>query len=220
MNKKRLIFSKTGTAAYISHLDLMRTFQRAFVRAGIDLWHTEGFNPRAYVTIALPMPVAHESVCEILNFALNDGADERDIISRLNACLPAGIVVMEEYEGGLPIGKIKYVENEITLEYDAGTPECIAERLDEVFSLPELVVLKKGKKRRMTDTDIKPLIRELTFTPGENTVGIRAVLEGMTPYLNPVYVTAAIEKYAPDIAPNFASYLRRSILDENMEKFR
>lgn len=32
----RLLFSKTGRAKYISHLDLMRTFQRAFTRAGIE----------------------------------------------------------------------------------------------------------------------------------------------------------------------------------------
>lgn len=220
MNKKRIVFSKTGTAAYISHLDLMRTFQRAFIRAGIDLWHTEGFNPRAYVNIAIPMPVTHESVCEIMEFALNEGADEKNIVERLNACLPDGLVVTEQYESGAPIGRIKYVENEITLEYDNGTPKNIGERLEAVFSQPEIVVLKKGKKRRMTETDIKPFIHELGFSVEEKTVVIRAVLEGMTPYLNPMYITAAIVKYAPDMAPDFASYLRKNILNENMEKYR
>ena len=45
----RLLFSKTGRAKYISHLDLMRTFQRAFSRAGIQIKHTEGFNPHPFV---------------------------------------------------------------------------------------------------------------------------------------------------------------------------
>ena len=45
----RLLFSKTGRAKYISHLDLMRTFQRAFARAGIAIKHTEGFNPHPFV---------------------------------------------------------------------------------------------------------------------------------------------------------------------------
>ena len=49
----RLLFSKTGRAKYISHLDLMRTFQRAFARAGIQIKHTEGFNPHPFVSIAL-----------------------------------------------------------------------------------------------------------------------------------------------------------------------
>jgi radical SAM-linked protein len=47
MPDQRILFSKTDAARYISHLDLMRTFQRAFQRAGITVRHTEGFNPHA-----------------------------------------------------------------------------------------------------------------------------------------------------------------------------
>ena len=39
----RLLFEKTGEAVYISHLDLMRIFQRAFRRADIMIWHSQGF---------------------------------------------------------------------------------------------------------------------------------------------------------------------------------
>ncbi|MDD6298153.1 MAG: DUF2344 domain-containing protein, partial [Firmicutes bacterium] len=42
----RALFEKTGTAVWISHLDLMRLFQRAFARANLPLKHTQGFNPR------------------------------------------------------------------------------------------------------------------------------------------------------------------------------
>ena len=41
----RALFQKTGNAVYISHLDLMRLFQRSFKRAGLPLTHTQGFNP-------------------------------------------------------------------------------------------------------------------------------------------------------------------------------
>lgn len=41
----RALFQKTGNAVYISHLDLMRLFQRAFKRAGLPLTHTQGFKP-------------------------------------------------------------------------------------------------------------------------------------------------------------------------------
>ena len=70
----RLLFSKTGRAKYISHLDLMRTFQRAFSRAGIQIKHTEGFNPHPFVSIALPLSVGYSSQCEILEFGLVGGA--------------------------------------------------------------------------------------------------------------------------------------------------
>ena len=54
---RRILFEKTGNAIYISHRDLMRLFQRAFKRGGLNLKHTQGFSPRAMVSIALPMSV-------------------------------------------------------------------------------------------------------------------------------------------------------------------
>ena len=58
----RLLFEKTGDAVYLSHLDLMRVFQRAFKRADIMIWHSQGFSPRAYVSIALCPSVLKASV--------------------------------------------------------------------------------------------------------------------------------------------------------------
>ena len=66
----RLLFEKTGNAVWISHLDLMRLFQRAFKRAGLPLTHTQGYNPRPSVSIALPLSVGVESGCELLDFEL------------------------------------------------------------------------------------------------------------------------------------------------------
>ena len=61
----RLAFSKADTAKFISHLDLMRTFQRSFLRAGIHIKHTEGFNPHAFVSIPLPLSVGYSSSCDM-----------------------------------------------------------------------------------------------------------------------------------------------------------
>ena len=67
----RLLFEKTGRAVWISHLDLMRLFQRAFKRSELPLTHTQGFNPRPSVSIALPLSVGVESYCELLVFDLD-----------------------------------------------------------------------------------------------------------------------------------------------------
>ena len=40
MSDQRIQFIKTGRARYISHLDLMRTFQRAFLRSGLHVKHS------------------------------------------------------------------------------------------------------------------------------------------------------------------------------------
>ena len=87
----RLLFEKKGRAVWISHLDLMRLFQRAFKRAELPLTHTQGFNPRPSVSIALPLSVGVESSRELLDFTL-EGAEVpcQEICRRLNEKLEVG----------------------------------------------------------------------------------------------------------------------------------
>ena len=97
MSEARIQFIKTDRARYISHLDLMRTFQRAFLRADLHVRHTEGFNPHAYVSIALPLSVGFSSQCEILEFGLPEGEDRSQVPERLTRALPEGITVTRCY---------------------------------------------------------------------------------------------------------------------------
>ena len=92
----RLVFCKTDDAVWMSHLDLMRLFQRAFKRAGLPLTHTQGFNPRPSVSIALPLSVGVESICELLDFDLEgEKIPCAEIVRRLNDVLVKGITVLD-----------------------------------------------------------------------------------------------------------------------------
>ena len=64
----RLTFSKEGRAVWISHLDLLRTFQRAFIRAGLVVRHSQGFHPHPVMSFVLPLSVGQSSACELLDF--------------------------------------------------------------------------------------------------------------------------------------------------------
>ena len=88
----RILFEKTGDAVWMSHLDLMRLFQRAFQRAGLPLTHTQGFNPRPSVSIAMPLSVGVQSVCELLDFDLQgEKVPCQQIVDRLNQVLVKGV---------------------------------------------------------------------------------------------------------------------------------
>ena len=115
----RALFEKTGTAVWISHLDLMRLFQRAFARANLPLKHTQGFNPRPSVSIALPLSVGMESVCELLDFEVEGDFTPEEIARRLNETLIDGVRVRQVYEGGRKIRDLALLECEVFLEYDA-----------------------------------------------------------------------------------------------------
>ena len=131
----RLLFEKTGTAVWMSHLDLMRVFQRAFKRAGLPLTHTKGFNPRPSVSIALPLSVGVESVCELLDFDLEgESVPMEEIRDRLNGALVPGVFVRECYENGRKLRDLSLLRCRVSLEYDAGICRILPQTIP---ALPE-----------------------------------------------------------------------------------
>ena len=217
----RALFQKTGRAIYISHLDLMRVFQRAFKRAGLPLTHTQGFNPRPSVSIALPLSVGVESGCELLDFDLEGEKVPCDEIrERLNAALVEGVRVLEVYEEAAKIKHLAFLDCVVTLEYDNGVPGDAASRIQNLFSQPEVLVEKRSKNG-VKDENIIPMIRSLSVSEtDENTLELTARVCCQNPTLNPNQLTAAIEKFLPELAPDFSSCRRVEIYDTEEKIFR
>lgn len=217
----RMLFEKCGNAIWISHLDLMRLFQRAFRRAGLQLTHSQGFNPRPSVSIALPLSVGIESECEILDFALEgDPVAEEEICDRLNMVLTDGVRVRKVYSDGRKLRELVYLHSIVVLEYDNNTPEGAQAQILELFRRPELIVPKKTKSG-IQDQDLIPMIRELTvYAEGENTVVIDVVGACQNPTLNPMQLSVAVKLHLPELTPSFAKCRRKEILDGQMNVFR
>lgn len=216
----RALFQKTGNAVWISHLDLMRLFQRSFKRAGLPLTHTQGFNPRPSVSIALPLSVGVESVCELLDFEL-DGAEVPcdEICRRLNGALVEGVKVLSVYDDGRKIRDLALLRCQVELEYDAGIPGGTAARVRELFGRDRLPVEKKSKNG-MTEQDIIPMIRQLEATGDNHVLRLEAVVCCQNPTLNPMQLVAAVERYLPDCKPDFAKCRRVEVYDTDENIFR
>ena len=217
----RLLFQKTGTAVWMSHLDLMRVFQRAFQRAGLPLTHTQGFNPRPSVSIALPLSVGVESVCELLDFDLEgEKPGMEEIGNRLNAALVPGVTVRECYDTGRKIRDLALLRCHLGLEYDGGIPEETEEVLLRLLTGPEIVVEKKSKKG-IQEQDIRPMILEAKiYRASDRELTLEALITCQNPSLNPTLITAAIQKYLPELAPSFVTYRREEIYDTEKTIFR
>ena len=217
----RLLFTKTGDAVWMSHLDLMRLFQRAFKRAGLPLTHTQGYNPRPSVSIALPLSVGVESLCELLDFDLEGeklACDE--ITTRLNAALVPGVQVLQTYGSGDKIKNLAYLDVQLTLEYDAGVPAEAAEWIGALFCREALVVDKKSKNG-VTEQNIIPMIRSIGIDqPDRDTLQLGARICCQNPSLNPMQLVAAIERYLPQFAPDHARCRRIEIYNTQEKQFR
>ncbi len=219
MDKLRLRFKKTGRAIYISHLDLMHTMQRAFSRAGYDLRYSEGFNPHPQISIALPLSVGTGSVCEIMDFKLKNDVDLAELPARLTAVMPEGIEVTEAYEQQRKTAELKWLSVMGVFEYDTRDAELMAEGLRDFFAQNEIVITKKTK-RGLGETDIRPAIHSIGFSPEGDCVTVNAVISAQEPTLNPELLADALRQKCPDLAPDFAKFTRIETFDAEMNIYR
>ncbi len=219
MDNLRLKFSKTGRAIYISHLDLLRTMQRAFLRADMPLKYSEGFNPHAQLTFALPLSVGASSLCELLDFKLNGFMELSEITYRLNKSLPEGIEALEVYESENKFKNIKWLDVEGIFEYDDRTSLAMLPELMDFFAR-DSIIIKKKTKSGINDSDIASGIRSIAFDTSAGRVKLKAVISAQEPTLNPELLPSALEQLAPELKPDFASFTRTQVYDSEMNIFR
>ena len=222
MHDQRLLFAKNGRAKYISHLDLMRTFQRAFLRAGLEVAHTEGFNPHAFVSIPLPLSVGYSSDCELLEFGLPPEADLDSVPERMNRALPEGITVRRCYTGEKNCKYIYAIEWRMTLEYDRGVTPAQRAALEDLLGQESCVVKKPSKKAKSgyTEVDIIPRIYTYTVEEGEGGLILTARISAQNPGMNPELILKALEERAPEAVPDFTRFHRVEIYDKDGNVFR
>lgn len=217
----RLLFEKTGNAVWISHLDLMRVFQRSFKRAGLPLTHTRGFNPRPSVSIALPLSVGIESRCELLDFDLDgDTIPNDEICARLNASLIDGVRVLSVYDDGRKIKNLAYLDCRLRLEYDGGISRDGLSQIQSLFAREELPVTRKNKNG-VSEQNIIPMIRRLEVQPmDDHTLVITARICCQNPSLNPMQLHVAIAQYLPELTADYVACSRLELYDETETIFR
>lgn len=167
--KYYLRFKKFGTAVWISHLDMVRTFQRIFMRAGISIVFSEGFNPHPKMVFAVPLPLGASSECELLEFRLEEERDPAYILQRLKAVCPVGIEIFSVELAERKFTDICYASYDIF--FDADIIPTLGTVVEHFNSRGEVIVLKKTKSGEK-EKDIKPSVGKVEATD----FGIRAVL--------------------------------------------
>ena len=220
MSKLRLLFVKEAQAAYISHLDLLRTMQRVFPRAGLEISHSHGFHPHPIISLVLPLPVGQSSDCELMEFEVTEESDGTGFAQRLNPVMPCGLRVLDCYEAKRPARELTLLRADIEWDYDDGVPHGAEDRLRELFARPELIIQKRTKRKELADVDIVPLLRSIELETGEKRVLAHVTVQAQNPGLNPQLLEKAIARYLPELTPDFTRVRRREVLDAEGNVFR
>ncbi|MEI6131248.1 MAG: TIGR03936 family radical SAM-associated protein [Bacillota bacterium] len=157
----RFHFERTGRLRFTSHLDMLRAFQRAFMRGKISIAFSQGFNPHPEFVIGMPLGVGTTSDAEYADLGMNIEMPTDQFVATLNANLPEGLRVLSaEYKHNKDniMGKVDELRCLIKFE-DAIPMKRIGDALSSLLSKSEVNVEKTTKKGKSV-VEIRSKIRE------------------------------------------------------------
>ena len=163
------VLHETGRAAYLSHLDMQRTLQRALRRADMPLLYSQGFNPHPLMAFAGALSTGFESQREWFDVRLDGDVSPADFESRLNAVLPEGMAVSHAMEApeGLSTLTGHLAAARYTLWVRPERVEGAAEvnsALNQLLQRSEIMVQKRTKSGTMVPQNIRPQLYEARLT--------------------------------------------------------
>jgi len=178
MQRLRIRFSRQEELKFISHLDIMRLWQRALNRAGIPLAYTEGFSPHPRMSLAAPLPVGVTSQAELMDIFCTRWVSPHVFTEAVNQQLPAGIKILQVYPVAPTMpslqSQVSHTEYEVEIETEKNKQE-IESALASLLSAKQL----PWHHQRDTGTrnyDLRALIDDLWLSEwrkGSCTIGMR-----------------------------------------------
>lgn len=220
MENLRVIFSKSKNAISLTHIDTIKIFEEAFLRANIKIKYTEKKKAKAIINFADPLPRGIESIAEVFEVVLIEKLDIPYFIKQINKELPKGITVLSaeyvEYDKISIMNKVYASTYLINLIYDKDkfidkTPRQVEQikksyqdKLNEYLEQDSLLVLKKSKNR-MESLDIKSEIINFEFLI-DSSLEI-TVCSGLRKKLDPENIMLGYSEY---IGENIQFNLKRT----------
>jgi len=163
MQRLRIKFSRGEEIKYISHLDLMRCWERALKRADVPLMYSEGFSPHPRISLAAPLALGVTSEAELMDITVSRWVSPHWFTSGVNRQLPAGIGVSGVFPVALTLPSLQSAVRlaeyrvEITPQGDRDTMEKTVDNLLAMVELPWHHHRDTGEKKY----DLRALIEDL-----------------------------------------------------------
>jgi radical SAM-linked protein len=212
----RVWFKKVGYSKYISHLDLARCMARALKRADTPIWYTQGFNPRPFMTFALPLSLGVEGERESMDIRLTDHVDKNILKDRLNENLPQGIDILDITPVGMKASRVFYAKYEILMESETTEPKQMKNLIETFLNKKEILAEKKSKSK-VKIINIKDYIKDYDIDVYNGLTMNVTLSSGQNSNLNPNLLVNAIKEYC--IKDLYVKIKRFCLYDENLNQF-
>ena len=163
MHRLRIRFSRGHEVKFISHLDIVRLWQRAFHRAEIALAYSEGFSPHPRISLAAPLSIGVTSEAELMDVYFARWVSPHFLTTSLNQQLPRGIEIIQVYPAALTMpslqSQVRFTEYKVEVETEK-------EQQDIEAALANILAMQHLPWQHQTDTgprnyDLRTLIDDL-----------------------------------------------------------
>jgi len=184
--------------------------------AGLPIWFTEGFNPRAHITFALPLSLGFESEYEVVDMKImDDDYTNEQVKDALQKIVVQGLEIIKVCEPKQKPSEITFAGYKLIFDCD----ESKLQDFKEFLKRDEIPVSKKNKKGIVNRINIAPKIKNLSISQVGNETVMNIVLPaGGSENLNPILVLTAFENDSntklPPVAP-----VRTIFYNSDMEIF-
>lgn len=207
--KIRVEFSKTGALKFISHLDLNRTVQTAFLRSKLPIWYTQGFNPHPKTVFSPPLPVGVSSECEFMDFKMTEKIPYDEVVGRLNDVFPEGLRALCAYAPQTGFSEIRWAE--YLMRFMPSGDDDTPEKVEAIFR--GAINVEKTGKAGTRSVDISPDMHFISCGRENGELVLCALLSCaeltfVGPYLPVSYIAANV----PELSGSECSVHRRAVL--------
>ncbi|MFX4261612.1 TIGR03936 family radical SAM-associated protein [Pelotomaculum propionicicum] len=182
MYRYRMMYAKEGPAKYISHLDLIRAFERAARRAGLPVAFTQGFNPHPKLSFAAPLAVGTSGEAEFADIELTENIPAGVVAKSLSEVMPEGLRLIEvrmvaESAPALMaiVDRAAYTARAVLETYPE--KEALAGAVADFWAKPEVLVERRSKTGDKRKYDIKPGILAMSARINNDIIEIEAELK-------------------------------------------
>lgn len=200
--KIRIKFAKYGALRFIGHLDVMRFFQKAIRRAGIDVAYSTGFSPHQIMSFAAPLGVGICSLGEYMDVEICSHQGGEDLQKRLSGVCPYGIKILDvkllPEKAPNAMASVAAATYAVAVKNPAGSFDGYAGVL-EPFMAQEQILVTKETKRGSVEVDIRPGIYRLWLEDGALCFMVDASSSGN---VRPDFVTRQFLHFAGANLPN------------------
>lgn len=200
--KTRMRFTKTGSVRFIGHLDLMRFFQKAIRRAGLDVAYSQGYSPHQLMSFAAPLGVGATTDGDYIDVEFVPGEAEPDVImQKLNDALTDEVFItdIERMPEGFK-NSMSMLESSaymVTAKNSDAFPDNYKEKFEKFLSQDSIKIIKKTKKSEK-EIDLKPAVLFHAYDREEFEKQIGEEL----PEIHPVYTGDSIFLKLPSSSDN------------------